>query len=152
MTRPMLQTFSFLVVFALPFHAAAPLCSADPQESPAAETPETTDGEEILAPDEEEVEEVDWAAMAEPGEHHAHLDAFAGNWSFIMRIWNSPSGEPLEIEGEAEATWQLDGRFLDTIYRAEMGGKTFVGRAIEGYDNFAQEYIRLWQDNRCYYG
>ena len=91
------------------------------------------------------------ASVAEPGEHHGHLDRLAGDWDLTIRIWRSPDGEPLESAGTAEARWILGGRFLWTIYRAELFGQPFEAWSIEGYDNQAEQYVGTWRDTQGTY-
>jgi hypothetical protein len=94
----------------------------------------------------EEVEVQDPAAAAQPGEHHEHLKRHLGPWTFTMRIWTGLETEPLTIEGSAEARSLLGGRFVETVYRGEIGGVPFEARAVDGYDNLAEKYERVWQD------
>lgn len=89
--------------------------------------------------------------LTEPAEHHEHLDRLAGDWELTIRIWTSPDGEPVEAAGSAEARWILDGRFLWTIYRAELFGKPFEAWSIEGYDNQAKQYVGTWRDTQGTY-
>jgi hypothetical protein len=89
--------------------------------------------------------------LTQPGEHHEHLDRLAGDWDLTIRIWSSPDGEPTESAGTAEARWILGGRFLWTIYRAELFGQPFEAWSIEGYDNQAEQYINTWRDTQGTY-
>ena len=90
-------------------------------------------------------------SLGEPGEHHEHLGRLAGDWDLTIRVWQSPDGEPLESAGTAEARWILGGRFLWTIYRAELFGEPFEAWSIEGYDNRAQQYVGTWRDTQGTY-
>ena len=74
-----------------------------------------------------------------------------GDWDLTIRIWTSPDGEPVESAGTAEARWILDGRFLWTIYRAELFGQPFEAWSIEGYDNQAEQYVGTWRDTQGTY-
>lgn len=123
----------------------APLAGQEP-----AATPSTTTG--ATAAEGEEEEAVDpLVALTEPGEHHGHLARLAGDWDLTIRIWPSPDAEPIESAGTAEARWILDGRFLWTIYRAELFGEPFEAWSIEGYDNQAAEYVGTWRDTQGTY-
>ena len=89
--------------------------------------------------------------LTEPGEHHQHLDRLAGDWDLTIRVWTSPDGEPVESAGTAEARWILGGRFLWTIYRAQLFGQPFEAWSIEGYDNQAKQYVGTWRDTQGTY-
>lgn len=111
---------------------------ARPGADPQAPAGEKLSGEEVLE-------------LSQPGEHHEHLDRLAGDWDLTIRVWSSPDGEPTESAGTAEARWILDGRFLWTIYRAELLGQPFEAWSIEGYDNRAQRYLGTWRDTQGTY-
>ena len=36
---------------------------------------------------------------ATPGEHHKHLDALAGNWTYKIKMWMEPGQPPTESDG-----------------------------------------------------
>ena len=40
----------------------------------------------------------------------------------------------------------LDGRFLRSVYSAELDGAAVVGMGIEGYDNYLQQHKAVWMD------
>ncbi|MFQ5349169.1 MAG: DUF1579 family protein [Thermoanaerobaculia bacterium] len=89
--------------------------------------------------------------LTQPGKHHEHLHRLAGDWDLTIKVWSSPDGEPIESPGTAEARWILDGRFLWTIYRAELFGQPFEAWSIEGYDNQAEQYVGTWRDTQGTY-
>lgn len=70
-----------------------------------------------------------------PGEHHKVLDKLAGEWEGTFTIRMSPDAPPMTITGTMKRTWILDGRFLKEEVTSEMGGETFRGLGILGYDN-----------------
>ena len=119
-------------------------CAAAAQETPAPTTGEESVSAEATADD-------PLVDVTKPGEHHEHLGRLAGDWDLTLRIWTSPDGEPVESAGSAEARWILDGRFLWTIYRAELFGEPFEAWLIEGYDNQAQQYVGTWRDTQGTY-
>ena len=112
------------------------------QEDPASEVGDEAAEEEVLDP---------LNQLTRPGEHHEHLDRLAGDWDLTIRVWTSPDGEAIESAGTAEARWILDGRFLWTIYRAQLFGQPFEAWSIEGYDNQAKEYVGTWRDTQGTY-
>jgi len=88
-----------------------------------------------------------WRKVAAPGEHHKHLDAYAGNWKIHTKFWMDANQPPEESDGKAENTWVLGGRFLQQRYKGESMGEPFEGLGFLGYDNAAGEYSSLWMDN-----
>ena len=94
-----------------------------------------------------------WAAMARvasPGEHHQHLNALVGEWTYTLEWRDYPGGEAHTDTGTVESMWVLGGRFL---LQHVMGdnpmpdGNVFEGHGCIGYDNFRQEYTGAWIDN-----
>jgi hypothetical protein len=121
---------------------AAGAAQEEPVSEPAAAA-EGVSGEELTTDP--------LTSLAQPGEHHEHLGRLAGDWDLTIRIWQSPDGEPVESAGTAEARWILGGRFLWTIYRAELFGQPFEAWSIEGYDNQAEQYVGTWRDTQGTY-
>ena len=133
------------ILLAATLAAAAPAQEQPPAGGEAAEEAEA----ESPTPEEAEAERL--RQLVEPGEHHAHLDRLAGEWELTLRLWPTPDGEPVESSGTAEGRWILGGRFLWTIYRAELFGEPFEAWAVEGYDNQAEEYVGTWRDSQGTY-
>jgi hypothetical protein len=88
-----------------------------------------------------------WMKLAEPGEHHAHLNPFVGRWKGAVKMWMAPETEPMLDEGFAEVSWILGGRYLEWRQTGEFGGMPFEGRAIEGFNNGDGRYEAVWIDN-----
>ena len=91
-----------------------------------------------------------WAKYAQPGEHHARLQPFVGQWSLTVRSAMAP-GQPLqEGTGTAEYEWILGGRYVLEKIRGSSGtegGTPFEGMGVFGYDNLKQKYVAMWIDN-----
>ncbi len=110
------------------------------------ETPsqETTDAGAAETPFESNMDALKRLTL--PGEHHEHLNAIVGKWKTELRIWLSPDGDPIVTTGEAETRWILGRRFVETTYRAQFMGQPFEGKGVEGYDNYAKQYVGTWRD------
>jgi hypothetical protein len=119
--------------------------AADAQEKPATDPPEASEA----SAEEPAVDPL--LLLTQPGEHHAHLHRLVGDWDLTIRVWPTPDAEPIESAGTAEARWILGGRFLWTIYRAELFGKPFEAWSVEGYDNQARQYVGTWRDTQGTY-
>lgn len=122
----------------------------------AVAVPAVAQDEPIAAPPPTEPAEVAAETAAtpppsEPGLHHQHLDRLAGDWDLTITLWTSLEGEPVSAAGSAEARWILGGRFLWTVYRAELLGQPFEAWVIEGYDNQAFQYVGTWRDTQGTY-
>jgi hypothetical protein len=85
------------------------------------------------------------AAM--PGEHHEHMKALTGEFTYTMSWWMAPGTDPLTSEGKRSAKMIMDGHFLEETYAGMFMGEAFVGRGTMGYDNMAKQYVFTWIDN-----
>jgi len=83
---------------------------------------------------------------ATPGEQHRLLDSIVGSFDTTAKYWLMPGGEPLQAKGSIESKWILGGRVVEFVYKTEMFGDPYEGRAQIGYDNFAKEYVSTWAD------
>lgn len=87
-----------------------------------------------------------FAKLAEPGEHHAHLDAMVGTWEIEGRLWMMPGQDPVPVRGTMTTRWILGGRFLESVYEGDFMGTPVEGRGIDGYDNTSRKYVGIWMD------
>lgn len=94
-------------------------------------------------------EEIEKAMMkaAQPGEHHKHLEAWIGSWTFDSKMWMAPGAPPTESKGTCERKMIFGGRYLYEEFKGEAGGMPFEGLGITGYDNVAGMYRTFWIDN-----
>lgn len=82
-----------------------------------------------------------------PGEHHKAVGRMVGDWTFTNKMWMDPSQPPMESNGTIRGEWILDGRYVRSTYKGDMGGTPFEGQATEGYDNVSKEYVGTWADS-----
>lgn len=88
-----------------------------------------------------------WMELAQPGEHHEHLEPYAGKWKTKMTMWMAPGAEPMHYESEVEVEWLMDGRFLKWQQKGDFQGSPYTGLAFEGYNNADQRYESAFMDN-----
>ncbi|MBV8199032.1 MAG: DUF1579 domain-containing protein [Acidobacteria bacterium] len=118
-----------------------------PVQSAAAATPATPAAP--AATDSQAKMKADMDAMmklAQPGEHHKRLDLYVGKWKVTGKSWMDPSQPPTEFSGTMESSWQLGGRYLESVHKSAFFGMPFEGRSIAGYDNATHEYFNTWID------
>lgn len=82
-----------------------------------------------------------------PGEPHKHLARMVGDWTYTNKMWMDPSQPALESTGTMRGETILGGRYVQTAWSGNMMGMPFEGRATEGYDNLAKQYVNSWVDN-----
>ena len=75
-----------------------------------------------------------------PGEHHALLRRFLGEWdtetSFIMGTQRMPAEK-----GHATGSWLMEGRWLRIDGSGKMMQRDLSTFYVFGYDNFKQSYV-----------
>jgi len=86
-------------------------------------------------------------ALAQPGEHHAHLATYAGTWNTKTTMWQQPGAEPVTGSGTTVNTPILGGRYMQGEVTGNFMGMPFEGLSIEGYDNGTKRHIGFWIDS-----
>ena len=86
---------------------------------------------------------------ATPGEQHRLLDSIVGSFDTTAKYWLMPGREALQVRGSIESKWILDGRFVEFVYKTELFGDPYEGRALIGYDNYAKKYVATWVDTKA---
>ena len=82
-----------------------------------------------------------------PGEPQQKLLASGGDWTYTSKMWMAPGQPPMESSGTMHGEMILGGRYLEMTLQGKMMGMPFEGRATEGYDNVAKQYVGSWVDN-----
>ncbi len=90
-----------------------------------------------------------WWKHAQIGEHHHHLKAFVGRWTWVGKFWMAADAPPMESTGETETEPLLGGRFNQIKVRGSSPGSPvpFEGMEIMGYDNGIKRYTSVWIDS-----
>jgi hypothetical protein len=88
-----------------------------------------------------------WMKLAQPGEHHQHLQMYEGKWKTQIKMWMSPGAEPMLNESTAESEWIMDGRFLRWHQKGDFAGSPYTGLGYDGYNNGDSRYESMYMDN-----
>lgn len=88
-----------------------------------------------------------WQKSAQPGEHHKHIEKFAGEWDAKVSTWMAPGAEPMVSHGVMKNTMVLGGRHLTHEFKGDMMGEAFEGKGSWSYDNNAKRYVGVWMDS-----
>jgi hypothetical protein len=99
-----------------------------------------------MAMTEQEAMEI-WMKMATPGPEHKMLAGHVGKWKAAIKTWMAPAQPANESTGTATITMLFDGRIKHEDFHAEMGGMSFDGFGMIGYDNFTRKFWMTWADN-----
>ena len=89
----------------------------------------------------------DMMASMTPGEHHAHLAKFAGDWDVKSKMWMDEGAPPMESTAVVNAKMEMGGRFLYIHYNGDMMGQPFKGVSMMGYNNNSKQHESVWVDN-----
>ena len=94
--------------------------------------------------------------LSKLNDNHKLLAAMAGTWSYTVKMWMDPKGNPSESTGTAVRKAVMDGRFVTGDYSGKfkmpgadgkMKDMNFKGMSIDGYDNVKQKFVSAWVDN-----
>lgn len=127
------QTLSLLL--ALPLFGACQTTDSSAMTDASADTPAM---DELMA---------SYMKLAEPGEHHAKLAPFVGEFTFEARMRMAPDAPWSPSTGTMSTRWILGGRFQLSEYRSESADMgSFEGIGLLGYDNAKERYVSTWLD------
>ena len=94
--------------------------------------------------------------LAKLNDNHKVLATTAGNYSYVVKIWMDPKGNPNESKGSATRKAIMDGRYVTGEYSGSFkmpgaDGKehnmNFKGMSLDAYDNVKQKFVSSWVDN-----
>jgi hypothetical protein len=94
--------------------------------------------------------------LSKLNENHKLLAATAGNWSYTVKMWMDPKGNPSDSTGTAVRKAIMDGRFVTGEHSGKfkmpgadgkMKDMNFKGISLDGYDNVKQKFVSTWIDN-----
>jgi hypothetical protein len=71
------------------------------------------------------------------GEAHTVLQRYVGTWTWRMREWADPDGDPVEFGGALEMRPAMGGRFVEGTF---LAGGGFEARWVIGYNNVSAQY------------
>jgi hypothetical protein len=113
--------------------AALPVLAQDKPKEPAA------------APSMGDMEAMQKAAAL--GEPQKKLGRLVGDWTFTNKAWMAPGQPPMEFSGTMHGVVLMGGRYVEHTWKGNFMGQPFEGRATDGYDNVAKQYVSSWVDN-----
>lgn len=94
--------------------------------------------------------------LAKLNENHKLLADTAGTWSYIVKMWMDPKGNPSESKGTAVRKAVMDGRYVTGDYSGsfkmpgadgKMKDMNFKGMSMDAYDNVKKKFVSGWVDN-----
>ena len=85
-----------------------------------------------------------------PGEPHAALRRFIGEWEAQGRMWRSPDSSVPPLEGSVTLSAELvmGGRFLVERMTSQPPSRPFESIRVVGYDNLSGRYEGATYDSR----
>jgi hypothetical protein len=82
-----------------------------------------------------------------PGAGQAYLKRYAGDWT-IAKTFFPRTGEPTRSKGTCKQAMVQDGRFLQSDFTLESGGKTSTGVGVIGFEPENGLFTSFWYDSR----
>jgi len=82
-----------------------------------------------------------------PGSGQKLLEKFTGDWS-VTKTFYPRSGEPIRAEGRCRQVMIHDGRFLQSDFVFQQGGKQTSGLGIIGFEPESGRFTSFWTDSR----
>lgn len=84
--------------------------------------------------------------MPKPGEQHAWLQQFVGEWNTNTNTYMEPGKPPIQSKG-SETIRPLGGFWTISEIKGSMMDQPFLGNLTLGYDTTKQKYVGTWIDN-----
>jgi hypothetical protein len=94
--------------------------------------------------------------LSKLNDNHKLLAGMVGTWSYTVKMWMDPKGNPSESTGTAVRKSVMDGRYVSGDYSGKfkmpgadgkMKDMNFHGMSLDGYDNVKQKFVSSWIDN-----
>jgi hypothetical protein len=133
----------------------APTSSVPAANAPmTASSPATTTTTTSAMPSADEMKMM--MEMAKLNENHKMLADTAGTWSYVVKMWMDPKGQPNESKGTAVRKAVMDGRYVTGDYSGsfkmpgadgKMKDMNFKGMSMDAYDNVKKKFVSGWVDN-----
>ena len=149
-------SLSLTTLFAIASIAIAQTPSAAPKaptsSSPATTTTTSTSTSAMPSADEMKM----MMELAKLNENHKLLAETAGTWSYVVKMWMDPKGNPSESKGTATRKAVMDGRYVTGDYSGsfkmpgadgKMTDMNFKGMSMDAYDNVKKKFVSGWVDN-----
>jgi Protein of unknown function (DUF1579) len=82
-----------------------------------------------------------------PGAGQKLLEKFAGDWS-VTKTFHPRTGEPVRTEGRCHQAMIHEGRFLQSDFVFEQGGRKTTGLGLIGFEPESGRFTSFWTDSR----
>ncbi|HEY2784037.1 MAG TPA: DUF1579 domain-containing protein [Fimbriiglobus sp.] len=76
-----------------------------------------------------------------PGPEHDVLKKWVGDWTTAINAGGQ------ESKGTATYRMELNGLWLASTFKGELGGMSFQGRGMDTYDPAKKKYVAVWCDS-----
>jgi hypothetical protein len=83
-----------------------------------------------------------------PGAGQKYLEAFVGDWDVVKTFYPRSGGEPSRAPGSCRQTMIHDGRFLQSEFIFEQGGRKTTGLGLTGFESQSGRFTTVWTDSR----
>jgi hypothetical protein len=75
------------------------------------------------------------------------LESFVGDWD-VVKVFYPRSGEPAWVAGTCRQTMIHDGRFLQSEFVFDQGGRKTTGLGLVGFEPSTGRFTSVWTDSR----
>jgi hypothetical protein len=82
-----------------------------------------------------------------PGAGQKLLEKFTGDWD-VVKAFYPRTGEPTRTKGRCRQTMIHDGRFLQSEFTFEQGGRKTTGLGTIGFEPETGTFTSFWTDSR----
>jgi Protein of unknown function (DUF1579) len=81
------------------------------------------------------------------GAGQKYLESFVGDWD-VVKVFYPRSGEPARAAGTCRQTMIHDGRFLQSEFVFDQGGRKTTGLGLVGFEPSTGRFTSVWTDSR----
>ena len=82
-----------------------------------------------------------------PGAGQKYLESFVGAWE-VVKVFHPRAGELVRTSGTCRQTMIHDGRFLQSEFVFDQGGRKSTGLGLIGFDTPTGRFTSVWTDSR----
>jgi hypothetical protein len=83
-----------------------------------------------------------------PGAGQKYLEAFVGDWDVVKTFYPRSGGEPSKTPGTCRQSMIHDGRFLQSEFIFDQGGRKTTGLGLTGFESQSGRFTTVWTDSR----
>ncbi len=99
----------------------------------------------VLAQNEQDMKA--WQNYMTPGEVHAMIAGWDGEWNEEITIWMAPGAPPTKYTASCVNKMILGGRYQESKHTGNFMGMPFEGIGTLGWDNARKIVVNSWVDN-----